>query len=241
MQIISGDDLSAALAQAEQELVEDHLDHSLTPEEDELFRTNFLVSDERRQMLRETSMLREYADKFGMPVVTVSESATSLLDKLRAIFTRPAFAGAAVVAAVLIAALVWQVFIRDTSTPLEREYAALNQQDLSGPSDFSTISLISSNLRDSNSSTPQSVSKMTDTILLRLALPAGDSAKTFKAIVMQASVRVFTIPISRSYQNPNGAEVKILLPRSALAKGKYQIRLDSPGRDEPLTYSISTE
>lgn len=241
LQIITDDSLSEALARAEHELVEDHLDKSLTLVEEELFQQNFLVSDERREMVGETSLLREYADKFAEPTATVSESPSSLLDKLRAIFARPVFAGFAVIALLLVAGLVWQVFLRETSTPTEREYAAMNQRDLANPSEYSSISLVMRNLRDSNSSSRQSMSNMTDTVLLRLALPSGDDAPAFKAIVSQGPNKVFSIPAVKSYQNPSGREVRLLLPRSAIEKGQYQIRLERPGSDSPLTYSVTTE
>ncbi len=244
LQIITDDSLSEALALAEHELIEDHLDQALTPEEAELFRKNFLLSDERRQMVIDTSLLRKYSDQYGKAMITVSEPASSVFEKLKAIFTRPAFAGAAVVAVLLIALLTWQVFIRDTSTPLEREYAAMNVKDLSNAGEFtglSSISLVSSNLRDANSASRQSVSTMTETILVRLALPNGVDTATFKATLSRASTTIFTIDAVTSYQNPNGKEVRMLVPRSVLEKGQYQILLESPKGDGPLTYSVTIE
>jgi hypothetical protein len=244
VQIITDDSLSDELALAEHDLIEDHLDQSLTPEEADLFRKNFLISDERRQLIIDTSLLREYADHHGEPVITVSEPASSVLEKLKAIFTRPAFAGALVVAALLIALLAWQVFIRDTPTQLEREYAAMNAKDLSNAGEFaalSSISLASSNLRDANSASRQNVATMTETILVRLALPNGVDTPALKATISRASARIFTIDAVRSYQNPNGKEVRMLVPRSVLEKGQDQIRLESPKGDAPLTYSVTIE
>lgn len=244
LQIITDDSLSYALALAEHDLIEDHLDQSLSPEEADLFRQNFLISDERRQMIIDTSLLREYADQYGEPVITVSEPASSVFEKLKAIFSRPAFAGTAVVAALLIALLVWQVFIRDTSTQLEREYAAMNVKDLSNAGEFaglSSISLASANLRDANSGSRQSVANMTETILVRLALPNGDGTQQFKAIFSRAATTIFTIGGVKSYQNPNGKEVRMLVPKSVLEKGQYQIRLERPNGESPLTYSVTIE
>ncbi|MEQ1764156.1 MAG: hypothetical protein ABL984_13570 [Pyrinomonadaceae bacterium] len=241
VQIISDTNLSDPLAFAENELIEDYLDGALTPEEEDLFRRNFLTSNERRSMVGETSLLREYADRFSEPLVTVTEPANSVFEKLRSIFARPAFAGATALAALLIALLVWQTFIRDSSTQLEREYAAMNLRDIPAENSFSSISLISSNLRDSNSAPRHSVNNLTDTVLVRLALPAGDDAATFKAVISRGSTKVFAVASVKSYQNPNGREVKMLLPRSILEKGQYQIRLERPSGSGPLVFSLNIE
>ena len=244
LRIIASDELSDALARAEHELVEDHLDQSLTAEEEDLFRENFLTSPDRHQMMRETELLRDYAGRFGSTTTTVSEPAVSLIDKLRALFVRPAFAGAAVFAAVLIVGLVWQIFLRDTSTPLEREYASLNQKDLSNSAEIaglSSFSLASNNLRDANSAARQGLDNMTERVLVRLALPIGDDSPIFKATITRASAKVFSIDGVKSYQNPNGREVRMLLPRSILEKGQYQIRLERPKGDTPMIYTVTME
>lgn len=241
LQIMSDDSLSEALAYSENELIEDYLDQALTPEEEDLFRRNFLTSDERRAMIRDTSLLREYADRHNEPVVTSTEPANSVFENLRSIFIRPAFAGAAALAVILIALVVWQGFIKDTSTQLEREYAAMNLQDLSTVNTYSAISLVSSNLRASNSAPRHSLANLTDSVLIRLALPPGDDASTFKAVVSGGSLESFTIASVRSYQNPNGREVKLLLPRSILEKGQFQIRLERPKGDSSLTYAVTME
>ena len=45
----------------ESELIEDHLEGSLTPPESELFLSNFLVTEERRELLNEVRMLKRYS------------------------------------------------------------------------------------------------------------------------------------------------------------------------------------
>ena len=45
----------------ESELIEDHLEGSLTPPESELFLANFLVTEERREHLNEVRMLKRFS------------------------------------------------------------------------------------------------------------------------------------------------------------------------------------
>ncbi|MDI1240987.1 MAG: hypothetical protein PSX80_03580 [bacterium] len=45
----------------ESELIEDHLEGSLTPAESELFLANFLVTEERREHLNELRMLKRFS------------------------------------------------------------------------------------------------------------------------------------------------------------------------------------
>jgi hypothetical protein len=45
----------------ESELIEDHLEGTLTPTESELFLSNFLVTEERREHLNEVRMLKRFS------------------------------------------------------------------------------------------------------------------------------------------------------------------------------------
>lgn len=61
----AGGDLAAVdretLFFVESELVEDYLEGSLSDEESELFRTNYLVTDERRDLLNEVRLLKRFS------------------------------------------------------------------------------------------------------------------------------------------------------------------------------------
>ncbi|HEX6278436.1 MAG TPA: hypothetical protein VFZ49_00355 [Pyrinomonadaceae bacterium] len=61
----AGADLAAidrdTLFFVESELVEDFLEGSLSDEESELFRTNYLVTDERRDLLNEVRLLKRFS------------------------------------------------------------------------------------------------------------------------------------------------------------------------------------
>ena len=52
---------SETLFFAESELIEDHLEGTLSPSESELFLSNFLVTEERREHLNEVRMLKRFS------------------------------------------------------------------------------------------------------------------------------------------------------------------------------------
>lgn len=244
LRIIEDEAFSAEVSLAESELMEDYLEGSLSNEELKLFEANFLPSPERERQLREILLLRDYARKAKnseKQAATAGDS-TTLGDFFRMYF-RPLMAGGAVVAALLLVAVIWQGYFGGSSPPLEREYAELNKKDLSNPASingFATISLSSGSFRDANSAVKQSSEKLTETVLFRLALPAGSEGTTaFIAKISRGSALIFTLNDLHSYQNPNGKEVRILVPRSILQKGQYQIRLENGA--PPVAYAFSIE
>ena len=245
LRIIEDESFSAEVSLTESELMEDYLDGSLSDDEFKLFEANFLTSPERESQLQEILLLRDYARKSKKAekrAATAGDSPRTFGDFFRMYF-RPLMAGGAVVAALLLVAVIWQVYFGGAATPLEREYAELNKGDLSNPasvSGFSPVNLSSGSFRDANSAVKQSSEKLTETVLFRLALPAGSEGTTaFIAKISRGSALIFTLNDLHSYQNPNGKEVRILVPRSILQKGQYQIRLENGA--PPVTYAVSIE
>ncbi|MEO5859712.1 MAG: hypothetical protein ABIR33_12265 [Pyrinomonadaceae bacterium] len=65
----------------ESELIEDHLEGSLTPSESELFHENFLVNEERRELLNEVRMLKRFSsDAFEFDASVFDEPSESPVD-----------------------------------------------------------------------------------------------------------------------------------------------------------------
>ena len=245
LRIIEDESFSTEMSLTESELMEDYLDGSLSDDEFKLFEANFLTSPERERQLREILLLRDYVRKSknaDMQTASAGDSSRTFGDFFGMYF-RPIMAGGALVAALLLVAVIWQVYFRSAELPLEREYAELNRKDLSNPASvngFSTINLSSGSFRDANSAVKQSSEKLTETVLFRLALPAGSDVTTaFNAKISRGSALIFTLNGLHSYQNPNGKEVRILVPRSILQKGQYQIRLENGA--PPVIYAVSIE
>jgi CHAT domain-containing protein len=109
---------------AEDELVDDYLDGSLSKSERERFEKHFLIAPERRQKLRFAAALREHvkANAAPSPRPSVSSERPGLWQRL---FGMPALRLGAAAAILLLAALgVWRLFFYESN--VSRGLAALN-------------------------------------------------------------------------------------------------------------------
>ena len=61
--IIEEASFAESLTQAENELIEDYLEGSLSAAERELFENQYLLSDERRERVQEIALLKKYATR----------------------------------------------------------------------------------------------------------------------------------------------------------------------------------
>lgn len=248
LRILEDESFSVELSLAESELIEDYLEGSLSDEEFKLFDSNFLTSSERKDQLREISLLKNYARQWNSREKRDKAVGNSFAQfgNFFKMYMRPLMAGALLVTAVVLIGVVWQLYFSGSASPLEKEYAELNKKDLSNVAElsgYSAINLSSGSFRDANSAVKQSAATLTDTVLFRLALPAGSEGLTsIKAKISRPSSLVFTLSDLHTYQNPNGREVRILVPRSILQKGQYQIRLENAANGEsPAAYTFSIE
>lgn len=233
VRIISDESFAAEMSLAEHELSEDYLEGMLSSEEKAQFESNFLVTAERRAMLREISLLKEFAKKKRgsaaqeKPLIKSSGPFGGLL----ALYFRPLMAGAAVLIAVFALGLVWNAYFRDTRSPLEREYADLNKRDLTDLAqlaNYSPINLNSKTFRDTASTPKQRADRLTETVLFRLALPANTvEGSSFVAKVRRAGTPEFAIDNVRAYRNAHGHEIRMLVPKAILQKGRYQISVEA--------------
>lgn len=227
LRLIESEEFAAELSFAESELVEDFLEGNLSGDDLKLFSSNFLVSARRQELLSETAALKKEAVRRRRSFNAAPEMPDSAFVSL----FRPLVGFAAVAVAVLIAVIIWQAPWAVRSTPLEAEYAAVNNRELSLPalSDKASLSLIPVTLRDSGSAASKKAADLTDAVLFRMALPAGEpDARPYTVDLMRGSVRAFSLREIRSYQNQQGREVRVLLPKAVLTPGRYQIRIESP-------------
>ncbi len=233
VRIISDESFAAEMSLAEHELSEDYLEGMLSSGEKAQFESNFLVTAERRAMLREISVLKEFAKKKResaareTPLIKSSGPFGGLL----ALYFRPLMAGAVILISVLALGLVWNAYFRDTRSPLEREYADLNKRDLSNLAQlehYSPINLNPVTFRDTASTPKQSADRLTETVLFRLALPTNTvEGSSFVAKIRRVGTPEFAIDYVRAYRNPYGHEIRMLVPKAILQKGQYQIVVES--------------
>ncbi|MEO7674418.1 MAG: hypothetical protein ABIU09_10135 [Pyrinomonadaceae bacterium] len=234
LRIISDESFANEMALAEHELSEDYLEAMLSREEIALFHSNFLVSAERRAMLREIILLKEFAKKKADPEQQATQLAKPAKNTGRfSFYFRPLLVGAAILIGVLALGLLWNIYFRDARSPLEREYAELNKRDLNDLAQLTNyypINLSSATFRDTVSIPKQSADKFTGTVLFRLALaPKTGEGSEFSVKVRCEGTKDFAIDNVRAYRNPNGHEIRVLVPGSVLQKGPCQIVVEPKG------------
>lgn len=249
LQIIADEDSEEKLLWAESELMEEYLDENLSPDEIGLFKKNFLVSSERISQFKQISLMRNYARRAATKSVSEKACKTAPEDfseKLKNFFSLNWRSLSAV--SVLVVLGLFGVFYFTTSnqTAVESEYAALNQKDLSNLAEFkplSNLNLTSGVFRDSGDSRKLAESNLTEKVLFRLALPVQTNVSDkFKAELVKDGKASFTLNNLPFYTNPNGQELRLLLPSAELRKGAYQIKLNkqsAPG--STFVYNFTVE
>jgi hypothetical protein len=249
VQIISDANYEEKMTFAEADLIEDFLEGSLSAEEKQLFLENFINCPERLELLEETSLLKKYAQKPFTKDSIEQKKTVGFFESLSSFLTinlRPIAAGLLIL---VLAGIAWRIFLYDANinlSPTEKEYAALNAKDLNNApeiTDLSNKSLIAGTLRDTNSAVKLTAANLTESVLFRLALPSQVVKETIYNVELSKDEQIiFKQPSIRVYQNQNGQEVKILLPKTVLPKGLYQIKLtDSANKDSIINYGFAVE
>lgn len=236
LRVISDETFEEELSLAEDDLIEDFLEETLSPDEKNLFYLNFLTSPLRRARLREIGVLKEFSKKEfrdlkkGEP----SESATKRYGGLFGFGLRPLVALGGVLVLLVSFLLVWNNYYRQTVSPLETKFAELNKQDLSDlktASVYYAINLSSGTFRDSAATAKYRADELTDIVLFRLAMQ-GDTPinSAFKTKIIRNGEAVLMLDGVRSYRNPAGTEIRLLVPGPVLKQGQYQISVESDDR-----------
>lgn len=249
LQIISGEISEENLLWAESELTEDYLDDALTPEETALFEKNFLVSPERIAQFKQISLVKNYARNAAAKSVSESVRETepeNLFVKLKNFFSMNRRPAIAVFSLLIIGLFVGFYLTASRQTNAEKEFSALNQSDLSDLAklqSLSSLSLTSGAFRNSGDVRKLTQSRLAERVFFRLALPARyNAADKFEAELVKNGKVVFTQSKLPVYNNPNGQEIRLLLPSAELMKGTYQIKLTGEAApDSPLIYNFGIE
>lgn len=254
LRIISGEVTGHELSEAEDDLIEDFLDGFLTVDESIRFEKNFLISQERLERLEQIESLRKYSAKMSeariLSVQDTSEKSRVLiflnaLGKIR----RPIVAAFASVIVLVAGFLMWNFVFRSASletAELNAEIIKLNERDFNNLDEFrnvTNLSLIYGNTRSANSVNSVRTEDLSESILLRLAVPTDLSDENnFKVKVFANGQAVFSLDEISPYKNQSGSDIRFLLPQSSLTKGGYRI-VAFPKNDEnyQLSYSFQVK
>lgn len=251
LQVISDASIEEQLFWAENELMEDYLDETLSPPEVELFEKIFLISSERKTQLRQLAMLRKFA-RHEMtkesPAKLCEESSESFFERLKKLFSSNLHLVTAGLALIIVGSLVAMILYNRAyeKTPLEKEFAQINQGDLSNLAEFENftkLNLVRGSYRDASQTIKFSEGKFSERILVRLGLPIEFNATdTFKVEVIQDEKVIFSQNKIRFYNNPNGQEIRFLLPSILLKKGDYQIKTERESvKESSVVYNFTVQ
>ena len=140
------------------------------------------------------------------------------------------------VALILVIGFGWRWFFPPNQT--NPELIALNQQDLSNLEEFkglTSLSLIAGKLRSEGNSVALHQDNVSDRVLLRLAFPNKiESPQNFTVKISQDGKVLHNLK-QISYQNQ---EVRLLLPKSILIKGEYQITLENGAENYNYFFAV---
>lgn len=239
LSVISDKSLEDELNRAEDELMEEYLEETLTPREIELFQRNFLVSDERETHLRHILLLKRHAHETvskkdsKQTQVFLSETFFQRAYRFFQGSLRPATAVLSVVILGIAIVIGWQLLSYNAPVSerasLENKFTELNRKDLGDLSLFQNLSVESlspGTYRDSGSIKSLPANELTDRVLFRLPLPVGvDSERLLTANLIKEDIVIFSLRGLPSYGNPGGKELRLILPSSLLKKGDYKISI----------------
>jgi hypothetical protein len=223
LEIISSSEFETELQMAESNLIEDYLEESLNSDDKKAFQQNYLISNDRFEQVEITRQLKIYSQK-----QPIAENHPSFFEKIKTFFSwRPMMAATAGLVLILVLAIGWKLLFNSNQTGLETELVALNKQDLSNLEEFrgiTNLSLISGQLRSEGNLKSVSSNKISELVLLRLALPVKvDPPKTLLVQISRDNKILYNLQ-QVTYQNQ---EVRLLLPKSILNKSEYQITIEN--------------
>lgn len=221
--IISQSEIEWQIHQAEENLIEDYLENSLTAEEVKDFQNNYLITDERRikvELLRDLKSFAQKADRNSL----IKENKPDFFERLKASFgLRSVWLTFAAAVLIFLIGFVW---LWNSQSSLDKEIAALNSQDLSNLENFGKfkiMNLVGGNTRSVGNGNSIAENDVIDGILLRLSLPNGDSSTQNYTVRVLKDGQVLHTFTQNSLSNQ---EVRLILPKELLKKGEYQIRLE---------------
>ncbi|MCD9189217.1 MAG: hypothetical protein LUM44_22565 [Pyrinomonadaceae bacterium] len=244
LSLISDDSLTEKLLIAENELIEDFLERTLSAKEIDLFHKNFLITPKRKQKVIHLAELRKYAKN---SVRENSKSASALVQENPKKWFRYLIPAFAVTGICLVCGLIWMYYYRTSTSlnPLEAEYAQLNKKGLDKAENDKTlkrINLKTSINRSSGKKSSFTVNSLTDKVLFNLELPAGTNPdSSFKVELLRNQEKIFTLNELPVYKNPNGEVLTFLLPKEILENGNYIIKATSNQESVQIIYLFLLE
>jgi hypothetical protein len=233
---ISDHDFDRDIEAAENELIEEYLEGTLSKEHKELFESHYLSSGEHRDLVHELALLKRYSS--GPAQVYLTGEMPVINEGLSQY--RPLAAAAVVVVLGFLGLLSWMMFSVEQLPPLEQKYVELNSGNLGDLSQYPSMVLV----RESEIQPAHEPKFATNgpgtSFLFRLPVNAADE-NGYDAAVSINGGEAFKIRGLHSYKSDGTSEVRLLLPREIIATGRVVVTLTSKGRGESAVFPFIAE
>lgn len=233
---ISEHDFERDISIAENELIEEYLEGSLSSDEKELFENHYLSSGDHRDLVNELALLKRYSSGPAQAYLTGEMPVQSEgLSQYR-----PLAAAAVIVVIGLLGLLSWRMFYVEPLPPLQQRYVELNSGDLSDLSQYSSMALVrESQIKPAREPRFRTAGPGTS-FLFRL--PAeGTDAGGYNATVSIGGREVLKLDNLRPYIEGGAKEVRLLLPRELITPGRVTITLAPAGGGAATVYPFIAE
>jgi hypothetical protein len=236
VRIIEDPIFAEEVTQAEIDLIEDYLEGELSAPEHELFEQQYLISDDRRERVREIALLKKYSALSGEFAAVVEPTVKTIMWYRNFKILVPAFG-------LLVLAAVAGLFFIDRGIVGGVDYAQLNRQDLRDPAVVGNAQIVEVNPGTYRSGTPGSITVVagdSSAVLFRLPLTfAVDANALYDGSIERDGRKVFSVEPVRLYTEGGTTEAMMIAPREKLAKGTYQIKLVRRDSDNaPILYTF---
>ncbi len=234
---ISEHDFEQDIEAAENELIEEYLEGTLSSEDKELFESHYLSSGEHRDLVHELALLKRYSS--GPAQAYLTGEMPVINDGLSQY--RPLAAAAVVVVLGFLGLLSWTMFSVDPPLPpLEQKYVELNGGDLSDLSQYPSMVLV----RESEIQPAREPRFKKDgpgtSFLFRMPVGPADQSG-YDAAVSLDGQEAFKMSGLHSYQAEGASEVRLLLPREIFKTGHVAITLTPKDGNAAAVYPFIAE
>lgn len=245
LRVIENADFAAELASAEDDLIEDFLENSLSAEEVNLFRKNYLSTEERIKNVEVTALMKLYARENVTNPASISGSRENagILQWVGSLSLGVRLVAASV-ALIVVLTGIWFVLRpqRDNELlALQNRYEQINQNPSSVNLDtkLSELTLVSGNLRSSGPTAELSVTNLTENVRFRVGLPPQtDNSISYNVTIFRDATEVFRQNNIRPLTSSSAPELRLLLPREIFASGNYRLNLTNKKTAEITYYFV---
>jgi hypothetical protein len=254
---ISNDGLRERILAAEEDLVEDYLEESLTAADRAKFVAQYGHTPEQRRMLRIARSIKEYA----VAEATVTQRGTAAIPKWRSILSslwprKPIWVIpiAATLSLVLVVTVVWLLGLNSRRARENNRRIAIEQElaDLNSPSSLResrpqalSVVLPPVSVRSVEPHPELTPGPDTRIVELRLLLTQKEQYPSYRAVLRRVgNAEQFTISNLHVENSSGGNAIRVNLPTHLLPPGLYQVLLSgvtgdgAPGTVEEYTFTI---